>query len=449
MLKAAQTAEDSRLVISNAAIKAINAQSFMATSAGAYASQAERTISDSKKKNIKCFGCGENHLWSVKQPDRTFKIACPNQHKPGVKDKAKSEIEAMKKRRKDREEQRSQKKKLKSTSETSTTTTTTSVATSPGERVVFVVKASIFTAKGDTRLPMPIQIMNILPHVLMPLGATSETPNCPAISCAVDSCAGLNTGRYAYLMALAKKFPHCLYRLYTSREYTPINLKGIIGQDDDAVTTSLDCTFQFFLPFQMRGTGADCALAIAAGDNVAVNVILGLPFLLAMKSQMDLVDMLLTLNAIEHKPFPIDLRKTSNAVPILDRDDNVSAHTASPVLIQLQHYDQWRSSQVAASNVSKMDDDQTNQAAASTVSTMKDDQAGIKPSPPSILKNRVQFPNNPSASSSAVPSASSSAVPSASSSTVPIPAIPDPMVSCMSETQTLTHHNVERFESFM
>jgi hypothetical protein len=421
MLKAAQQAEDNQAVISNAAIRAVNhAQSFLGDAAGTFASQAERTISESKK--IKCFGCGENHLWSVKQADRTFKVTCPNQKKQGIKDKANAEIDAMKKRRRDRrDESQRQRKKLKSTSETSTTTTNTSVATSPGNRVVFVVQACVTNAGGDLRLPMPIQIMNILPHVLMPLGATLETPNCPEINCAVDTCAGLNTGSYAYLMALAKKYPHCLYKLCTSREYKPIELRGIVGQNESAVTTSLDCTFQFLIPFQMRGTGADCALAIAAGDNVAVNVILGLPFIIAMKSNLNFVDMLMSLNAIDCKPFPMDLRKTSNAVPISDSEVNISEHADTSVYAQLQHYDQWRSSQVAAVTVSTMSGD-----------TMSGDQAGVASSHTSIQK-RVRISTNPSASSSTVPNSS----------------IPDPMVSCIAETQNLAYHSVERCDSYM
>lgn len=237
----------------------MNAQNFMHGVAGSFASQAEKTITASQKKELKCFGCNENHPWSIKQPDDTFKITCPNRNKPGVHDKAKAAIEGMKKRRKARKEERLSKRSKTSAntsnSSSTSTTTTTTVANSPGHRVVFVVQASLYLNSGaDNRLPMPIQIMNVLPHVLMPLGPTMETANCPNINCAVDTCAGLNTGYYAYLMALAKRYPHCLYKLHTSREYKPIELSGIVRQGESAVTTSLDCTFQFYLPFQMRGT---------------------------------------------------------------------------------------------------------------------------------------------------------------------------------------------------
>jgi hypothetical protein len=125
-------------------------------------------------------------------------------------------------------------------------------------------------------------------------------------------CAGIVTGYYYYLMALAKLYPHCLYRLYTSKEYAPITLSGIVQNDNlSAVTTVLDCTFVFHLPYKLQSDGGDCLIAIVAGKDVAVNVIIGMPFITGMGMVLDFKDNVATCNAIDHPPFAADLRCTA------------------------------------------------------------------------------------------------------------------------------------------
>ncbi len=61
-------------------------------------------------------------------------------------------------------------------------------------------------------------------------------------------------------------------------------------------------------------------ISIAAGKDVAVNVILGIPFILAMKMTLDFVDNVATCKAIDHPPFPIELRWTSNICCMVGHD---------------------------------------------------------------------------------------------------------------------------------
>ena len=136
-------------------------------------------------------------------------------------------------------------------------------------------------------------------------------------------------------------------------------------------------------------------IAVAAGTDDAINNILGLPFIIAMKMIVDFVDMIAMFNAIDHPPFPIELQITSNAVPTSNGEVNVSAHANNSVLAQLEHYEQWRSGQIASSNVS----------------TEKGDQFGNVSPPSSILIKRVHFgtksvPTNLSASASTIPTSS-------------------------------------------
>ena len=87
-------------------------------------------------------------------------------------------------------------------------------------------------------------------------------------------------------------------------------------------------------------------ISIAAGKDVAVNVILGIPFIIAMKMNLDFVDNLATCHALDHPPFPMELRRTSNVVPT-----DAGVNTAGPVddvLAQLNRFDQLYSAQIAS-----------------------------------------------------------------------------------------------------
>ncbi len=85
---------------------------------------------------------------------------------------------------------------------------------------------------------MPIAIVQCLPHMKLSLGPSLETANCPNIYVAIDMCTGIVNGYYSYLMSLAKSYPHCLYRLYTSKEYASITLSGIVQNDNSPAVTS-------------------------------------------------------------------------------------------------------------------------------------------------------------------------------------------------------------------
>jgi hypothetical protein len=239
--------------------------------------------------------------------------------------------------------------------------------------------------------------------MVLSLGADLNASDCPDIRCAVDTCAGLNTGKFDYLMALATRYPQCLHKLYTSREYSPIILSGIVQNGNSAVTTTLDCTFQFHLPYKLRGDGGDCLIAIAAGADVAVNVILGIPFITAMKMILDFVDNVATCHAIDHPPFAMDFRKTSNVVPAPMPPVHLSSALADTVQ-ELENYAQWRTAQLALArpfadkHVHFGPDQNLDAFAASTGSPLKSDALSA---------------------------------------------------STMSESQNLTHHNVRRMESFM
>ena len=167
----------------------------------------------------------------------------------------------------------------------------------------------------------------------------------------------------------------------------------------------------FHLPYKLRNDGGDCLVAIASGKDVAVNVILGMPFITGMGMVLDFKDNVATCNAIDHPPFAIDLCCTARTVPAsaVGVNAGISVH---PVVAELEHYEQWRSSQVALTH--------SNQS------------------------RRVFF-RDVSSSSTFDASLPAAASPSTFDASLPAAASP----STLSESQTILHHNVPRLDGFM
>jgi hypothetical protein len=46
----------------------------------------------------------------------------------------------------------------------------------------------------------------------------------------------LPTGNFHFVAALAKKFPHCVAKLYVPQNYNPIVLSGIVQRGGESVT---------------------------------------------------------------------------------------------------------------------------------------------------------------------------------------------------------------------
>ena len=81
---------------------------------------------------------------------------------------------------------------------------------------------------------------------------------------------------------------------------------------------------------------------VATGPNVSVNTIIGLPFMKATGMIMDLVDEVVECKYLDCPPFPVDFRRTSNHVPVMD-DGGTPIHHASSLqlideIINLERY---------------------------------------------------------------------------------------------------------------
>ncbi len=124
--------------------------------------------------------------------------------------------------------------------------------------------------------------------------------------------------RNLYFFAiLAKAYPHTVASIHSPKDYSPIMLSGIVQQGGPSVTTDLSVGFQFHLPY-LTHEGSPTSLVVAAGPNVTVNVILGLPFITQTKMVIDTSDQVAELRVFNTPPFPINFCCMMCTIPVIE-----------------------------------------------------------------------------------------------------------------------------------
>jgi hypothetical protein len=150
--------------------------------------------------------------------------------------------------------------------------------------------------------------------------ATSDVANAannPVLSCVIDTEATLTTGNFHFVSAIAKKFPYCLAKLYIPNDYTPIILSGIVQRGRESVITKQTVGFQFHLSYFTR-MGQHTSICIATGPHITVNMIVGLPFIQATGMVIDLSNHVADLRAHNTAPFPLEYRRATLHIPIVN-----------------------------------------------------------------------------------------------------------------------------------
>jgi hypothetical protein len=135
----------------------------------------------------------------------------------------------------------------------------------------------------------------------------------------VDTGAALNTGNYSFVAAIAKRYPHCVAKVYLPEDHSPIILSGVIDDEQQAITTELSVAFQFHLPYLTRD-GQSTSISIATGPHVSVNSIIGLPFITGTGMVIDTVDNVIEAKHLVCQPFPIEFRRATKYVPAISDD---------------------------------------------------------------------------------------------------------------------------------
>jgi hypothetical protein len=153
-------------------------------------------------------------------------------------------------------------------------------------------------------------------HITLETGTANEKKNCPNLRCVFDTGAALSMANFHFMEAIVRQFPHILKRIYMPAEYAAIVLSGIItSSNDEPITTELPVGFEIHLPYLTKD-GSKTSLLVAAGPDVAVNLILGLPFIKATGMIGNFVDNVCQAKHLLCEPFPIDFKRASKSIPV-------------------------------------------------------------------------------------------------------------------------------------
>ncbi len=162
---------------------------------------------------------------------------------------------------------------------------------------------------------LPALIVSNFLQICLQLGSNLDCPNCPLVHCVVDTAAALSTGNFHFVAAVAKRYPHCLAKLYVPQDYIPIVLSGIIQHGGESITTELTVGFQFHLPYYLTKEGNPMSILIVMGPHVTVNMIVGLPIIQTTWAVIDLADNVADLRALDAPPFSLEYRRATVHVP--------------------------------------------------------------------------------------------------------------------------------------
>ncbi len=145
----------------------------------------------------------------------------------------------------------------------------------------------------------------------------------------LDSSASLSTANFYYMEAMVRQYPHILKAIYLPEDYTSIVISGIVivtPSNAAPITTELSVGFEVHLPYLTKD-GNETSLLVAAGPNVAVNLILGLPFIKATGMIADFVNNVCQANQLLWDPFPINFRHATKSIPAVGGCDSASHST--------------------------------------------------------------------------------------------------------------------------
>ena len=128
--------------------------------------------------------------------------------------------------------------------------------------------------------------------------------------------------------AVIRQYPHILKKLYLPAEYTSIVLLGIVTANNNTpVTTELPVGFEIHLPYMTKDRN-ETSFLVAAGANVAVNLVIGLPFIKATSMIGNFVDNVCQAKHLLCDPFPIDFRRATKSIAVFG-NPNAPCNTAT------------------------------------------------------------------------------------------------------------------------
>ena len=320
---------------------------------GILLSQAEGTLqrhdrsspaASPRKFESECWGCGAKgpnaHVYRDKA---TGKILCPHAHKPEVSQRAERMKNDFIIRRKARQSKYVKRSNVKFTDLTdsekavarahfsaeapelasvSTGVSSLSVSSPPGAAPPsYTLTLQVFHATSSHLPQLPVAISPTLPHILIQTGLLSDPVDiCPQLRALYDSGASMSTANAGYLMPIIKANPHIVESIYFTKDgkHSPIIVGGIVMNDDPikAMQTraELNVVVCLRLRYKTRAEHRQLNHSIAIGKSVAVNLILGQPFIKGLQCILDSHSNTVNAQFIENGVF-----KVVDMVPQLDQ----------------------------------------------------------------------------------------------------------------------------------
>ncbi len=182
----------------------------------------------------------------------------------------------------------------------------------------------VILASDSHKPPIPIAIHSPMTHIMLHTGLPSKEKDCPALKCVFDLGATLSTANFHFMEAVIRQFPHILKKIYLPGNYAAIILSSIVNTPDSMpITTKLNIGFDIHLPYTTKD-GSYTSLLVAAGPNLAVNLILGLPFIKATGMIADFVDNVCEAKNLLCNPFPIDFKCAMKSIPVFQESKAAS-----------------------------------------------------------------------------------------------------------------------------
>jgi hypothetical protein len=200
--------------------------------------------------------------------------------------------------------------------------------TKKGKMTILVIDVSVLSSNSSNKSLLPAPIVTNFPHILLQLGTELDCPRCPVLRCVIDTAAALSTGNFHFIAAVAKRYPHCVAKIFVPEDYNPIVLSGIVQRGGESVSTELTVGFQFYLPYLTKD-GSPTSIVIATGPHVTVNLIVGLPFIQATRAIIDLSDDVADLRELDAPPFPIEYRRATVHVPVIEEGVDRPVHLSA------------------------------------------------------------------------------------------------------------------------
>ncbi len=292
----------------------------------------------------RCFGCNGPHPWSKKE-NGAYVVCCPNTNKPGVCKQAAAQIKDFQSRRGRKHSKGAKRRNLNmvnwedipskrhevllqqhcsgsvvttdSGSVTSSITGATGTCTSghrPGN--VTLHQDIVVLAGTSSKPPIPIAIHSPMAHITLWTGTSDKEKDSPNLHCVFDTEAALSTANFHFMEDVVSQYPHILKRIYLPAEYTSIVLSGIVtSTNDKPITMELSVGFEVHLPYLTKDS-SETSLLVAVGPDVAVNLILDLPFIKATGMIGNFVNNVCQVKHLLCNPFPINFKCTTKSIPI-------------------------------------------------------------------------------------------------------------------------------------